>query len=351
MHFWVNSGSLYGNSLGGILSLTKISSLVEGNIGAGTISFEEGKIVLKGKNYYNKDLAAIYKKAGNNNIDEELLKKIPAGDVAAVMAFKITPETIKDLITMLGVDGLINMALAETGLSIDDIIKATKGDMALSVSDFTIAEKEKKMEMGSEEPYTYKSTEPDAKFLLATSIGDKAAFDRLSAAIKDLIAQKTGDEISDEINKKMPYSIKDNWFVTGNDSTSMNNFGNSKTDHLFIGKIKGHPMGGFIDIQKFISGSKPSYANDSVSTIIADESLKTWQDIIFYGGEFKKDHTEMYGEINFVDKKTNSLKLLNKYLGFIALKVMEDEKRREEERTSMDKNIRIDNLSTYPVNK
>ncbi|MBK8952993.1 MAG: hypothetical protein IPM85_12665 [Chitinophagaceae bacterium] len=207
------------------------------------------------------------------------------------------------------------------------------------------------MEMGSEEPYTYKSTEPDAKFLLATSIGDKAAFDRLSAAIKDLIAQKTGDEISDEINKKMPYSIKDNWFVTGNDSTSMNNFGNSKTDHLFIGKIKGHPMGGFIDIQKFISGSKPSYANDSVSTIIADESLKTWQDIIFYGGEFKKDHTEMYGEINFVDKKTNSLKLLNKYLGFIALKVMEDEERREEERTSMDKNIRIDNLSTYPVNK
>ncbi|MBK8952992.1 MAG: DUF4836 family protein [Chitinophagaceae bacterium] len=141
MHFWVNSGSLYGNSLGGILSLTKISSLVEGNIGAGTISFEEGKIVLKGKNYYNKELAAIYKKAGNNNIDEELLKKIPAGDVAAVMAFKITPETIKDLITMLGVDGLINMALAETGLSIDDIIKATKGDMALSVSDFTIAEK------------------------------------------------------------------------------------------------------------------------------------------------------------------------------------------------------------------
>lgn len=331
MHFWVNSGSMYGNSLGGILALTKIGSLVEGNIGAGTVSFEDGKIVFKGKNYYNKDLAAIYKKAGNTSFNEDVLKKIPAGDVAAAMAFKFKPETIKDLVTLLGVDGILNMALAETGLTINDIIKATGGEMVLSVSDFTVAEKEVKYEMGDGEPYSYKTTEPDAKFLFATSIGDKPSFDRLSEAIKDMIAKKAGVEAAGEVMNKFPYSVKDNWFVTGNNPTSMNSFGNSKTEHPFISKIKGHPMGGYADIQKFISGSKSSYANDSVATLIADESLKTWQDIIFYGGEFTKDYTEMYGEINFVDKKTNSLKLLNNYLGFIAIKMMEQEKRREAE--------------------
>lgn len=351
IHFWVNSGSMYGNSLGGILALTKIGSLVEGNIGAGTVSFEDGKIVFKGKNYYNKDLAAIYKKAGNTSFNEDVLKKIPAGDVAAAMAFKFKPETIKDLVTLLGVDGILNMALAETGLTINDIIKATGGEMVLSVSDFTVAEKEVKYEMGNGEPYSYKTTEPDAKFLFATSIGDKPAFDRLSEAVKDMIAKKAGTDVSEEVSKKMPYSVKENWFVAGNDSSSMNSFGNSKTEHPFISKIKGHPMGGYADIQKFISGSKSSYANDSVATLIAEESLKTWQDIIFYGGEFTKDYTEMYGEINFVDKKTNSLKLLNNYLGFIAIKIMEQEKRKKDEVKFPDEEIKIDNLNTFPINK
>lgn len=351
MHFWVNAGSLYSNAMPAVLALTKISLLFEGNISTGSLSFENGKITIKGKNYYNKDIAAIYKKMGDKKLDEEMLKKIPAGTVAAAMAFSFPPEMIKEIITLLGVDGLANMALAETGLTIDDFIKATKGDMLISVSDFAVTEKEKKIEMGSGEPYVYKTTEPDAKILFATSIGEKSAFDRLTEAIKDMISKKAGEEASAEIMNKVPYKLKDNWFVTGNDSVLMNNYGNAKTDHPFISKIKGHPMGGFIDIQKFISGSKPSFANDSLANIIADESIKTWQDIVFYGGEFKKDATESYGEINFVDKNTNSLKILNKYLGFIAVKFMEEEKRKKDEVKFLDEEIKIDNLNTFPINK
>ena len=351
MHFWVNAGSLYSNAMPAVLALTKISLLFEGNISTGSLSFENGKITIKGKNYYNKDIAAIYKKMGDKKLDEEMLKKIPAGTVAAAMAFSFPPEMIKEIITLLGVDGLANMALAETGLTIDDFIKATKGDMLISVSDFAVTEKEKKIEMGSGEPYVYKTTEPDAKILFATSIGEKSAFDRLTEAIKDMISKKAGEEASAEIMNKVPYKVKDNWFVTGNDSVLMNNYGNAKTDHSFISKIKGHPMGGFIDIQKFISGSKPSFANDSLANIIADESIKTWQDIVFYGGEFKKDATESYGEINFVDKNTNSLKILNKYLGFIAVKFMEEEKRKKDEVKFLDEEIKIDNLNTFPINK
>lgn len=352
MHFWVNAGSLYSNAMPAILALTKASLLFEGNISTGSLSFENGKIIIKGKNYYNKEIAAIYKKVSDKTLNEDMLRKIPAGNVAAAMAFSFPPEVIKEFITLMGVDGLANMALAETGLTIDDFIKATKGDMLLSVSDFTVAEKEKKIEMGSgEEPYVYKTTEPDAKILFSTSIGDKSAFDRLTEAIKDMISKKAGEEASNEIMNKVPYTVKDNWFITGNDSVTMNSYGSAKTEHPFISKIKGHPMGGYIDIQKFISGSKPSFADDKLANIIADESLKTWQDIVFYGGEFKNDATESHGEINFVDKNTNSLKLLNNYLGFIVVKIMEEEKRKSEEVKLMEKEIKIDNLNTFPVNK
>ena len=123
------------------------------------------------------------------------------------------------------------------------------------------------------------------------------------------------------VTGKIPYQLKDNWFIAGNDSVSVSGFGATNTDHAFISRIKGHPMGGFLDIHQFINGAKPMY--DSISMIIADQSLKTWQDIVFYGGEFKNNATETHMEINLVDKSTNSLKQLNSYLGFVA-KVMKD---------------------------
>jgi hypothetical protein len=86
-----------------------------------------------------------------------------------------------------------------------------------------------------------------------------------------------------------------------------------------------------MDIQKFITGARPSFASDSTATLIADESLKYWQDIIFYGEEYRDGGIESYFEINMVDKNTNSLKQLNNYLGFIAVKMIDLEKKRKEE--------------------
>lgn len=329
VHFWMNAGSLYSNALPAMLAITKASLLFEGNISAATISFDNGRITAKGRSYYNKELAAIYKKYSMKNIDEDMLKSIPAGDVAAVIAMNYPPEGVKEFISLLGVDGLVNMFLAEAGFSVEDFVKANKGDLLLSVSDFSFGEKEKTITMYDGTTSTYKSTQPDAKLLFATSVADKPSFEKLMTILKEKISQEAGASANDFVNK-IPYLLKDNWFIAGNDSVSVHTFGAAKTDHSFISKIKGHPMGGFLDIQKFISGSKASFADDSTATLIADQSLKVWQDIIFHGGEFKDGGTDSYMEINMVDKNTNSLKQLNNYLGFIAGKMREQEKKREE---------------------
>jgi hypothetical protein len=329
VHFWMNAGSLYSNALPAMLAITKASLLFEGNISAATISFDNGKITAKGRSYYNKELAAVYKKYSMKTLDEEMLKSIPAGDVAALIAMNYPPEGVKEFISLLGVDGLVNMFLAEAGFSVEDFVKANKGDLLLSVSDFSVGEKEKTMTMYDGTQHTYKSTEPDAKILFATSVADKPSFEKLMTILKEKIGQEAGASANDFVNK-IPYLLKDNWFIAGSDSASVHSFGAAKTEHSFISKIKGHPMGGFLDIQKFISGSKPSFASDSTATLIADQSLKVWQDIVFHGGEYKDGGTDSYIEINMVDKNTNSLKQLNSYLGFIAVKMKEQEKRREE---------------------
>ena len=69
---------------------------------------------------------------------------------------------------------------------------------------------------------------------------------------------------------------------------------------------------------------------DSTEWLVADASVKTWQDIVFYGGEFKNNATHMHAEINMGDKNTNSLKQLNSYVSVIA-RIMDEKEKKEKE--------------------
>lgn len=320
-HLWVNAGAMYGNSMPAMLAITKVSLLFEGNVSAATINFENGKIVLDAKNYYNKELAALYKKYSMKDIDPAIFKKIPSGDVAAVIGMNYPPEGLKEFVGLLGVDGLLNMFLAKENFSIDDFIKANKGDILLAVSDFKM---QKQTMTIDGDTYNYSQEKPEAKILFGASINDRASFDKMLNLFNKKIAEE-GGMAAEEMTKKIPYAIKDNWFLAGSDSAYLNSFGAASTDHPFISKVSGHPLAGFIDIQKFINGSRP--VMDSAGTLIADQAVKVWENIIFYGGEYKGDATISHAEINFVDKNTNSLKQLNNFISFMVVQEREKMKR------------------------
>ena len=241
---------------------------------------------------------------------------------------------------MLGVDGLLNVFLAEANISIDDFINANKGEILFSVSDFKIERKEMKESYGDGEAFTYKTELPSAKILFATSVKEKASFEKLINVLTETL-NKEGAEAAEMLNK-IPYTLTDKWFIAGNDSSAVHSFGTVSTNHDFISKIKGHPMGGYLNIQNFIKGAKNTIAKDSVGTLIADKSIQTWNDIIFYGGEFKDGGVESYAEINMVDQKTNSLKQLNSYFGFLAKLMRDQEKVRKEEYKMWDDEATID---------
>jgi hypothetical protein len=319
MHVWLNTGKLTAGS-NPYMSLIKANVLFEGNYTAMKVNFENGKIVMDSKSYYNKELAAFFKQHQAKNIDEEMLKKIPAGNVTGVFAMNYPPEGLKAFIKLLGVDGVVNDFLADLNITMDDFVKANKGDMVIAVSDFTYTEKERMMQFG-DKSIPYKTTAPEAKVVFATSVNDKPAFEKLMTALRNKLNSSAGEMFRQEAGK-IPYQLKDNWFVAGSDSGYINAFGSTSTNHPFISKISGHPRGAYVDIQKIISGMKPSL-NDSIARVIADESAKVWQDIITYGGDFDDDVSTGHFEINMVDKNTNSLKQLHNYIAMIA-KTMKD---------------------------
>ena len=311
LHFWMSNDLFMRqyNQMG--LSLFKASSVLEGNTTGFTVNFDNGKITGTSKTWYNKELGDLMKKYQAGNLNTDMLKKIPTGNVDAVIAMKYQPEAIKAFLKLLGIDGLADGYLNKAGFTLDDLINANKGDMLFAVSDISMNKETADMN-------SYGPSKPDAKILFATSINNKGAFDKLVDAGKNALSKIEG-EGSSEVLSKIKYEVKDNWFVISNSQENVNAFGSAATDHAFINKISGHPFGAYIDLKKIIEGFGPDKMAAKYGMASADMSkILIWEDIVMYGGEIKDGAGTSYFEINLTDKNTNSLKQLFNFVSSMA---------------------------------
>ncbi|HEY4147983.1 MAG TPA: DUF4836 family protein [Chitinophagaceae bacterium] len=311
VHVFVNSEEYFNNFIGGALSMMKLNVLYEGAASATTINFDNGKITMKMKGYYNKDMAKLMDKYPSHAIGADVINRIPSKNVAAAFVFNYPPEGLKELLKMTGVDGIVNSGFEKINYSMDEFVKANKGDIVLAVSDLQMKTKEIPMPgMDGQPGSTYKSTTPDAKILFAASINDKPAFDKLITSLKGLLQQYAPNGIPD-----VNYTLNNNWFAAGNSQDDINKFiSGGGSSQPFADKISGHAFGGYIDLQKIIGMGNDAASSDSSAKAAMDVSLKMWQDVTMYGDA----STGSYGEVNLVDKNTNSLKQLNQYIDKIA---------------------------------
>jgi hypothetical protein len=145
------------------------------------------------------------------------------------------------------------------------------------------------------------------------SINDKPAFDKLVGIAKAKVPPMP------ESGPKISYTLNDKWFAAGNSEEQVNKFvaGGANNKQPFVGKLAGHPMGFYVDLQKILKAVAPT-ATDSSSKVALTESLKVWEDMLMTGGELTDGSINGHFEINFVDKSTNSLKQLNQYIDKMA---------------------------------
>jgi hypothetical protein len=310
IHYWVNAEQYY-NFLGGALSLLKLNVLFEGNAYATALNFDNGKITLKSKGYYNKELRSLIDKYSSSSISIDMLNRIPSQNVVAVFAAKYPPEGFKDLIKLVGVDGFVNSFFSNVGYSTDEFVKATKGDVLLSVSDFNMNAQKATITGPNGETIPMETPDiPDAKILFATSVNDKPSFDKLFGIIQS--------KIPPDVASKVHFQLNNNWFAAGNSPEQVNGFLAGGNNHFpFAERLSGHAFGGYINVQQILKSVAPS-VTDSSHKAAMDLSLNMWQDIIMTSGGEKSGAYTGEAEINLVDKNTNSLKQLNKYLDAVS---------------------------------
>jgi hypothetical protein len=216
---------------------------------------------------------------------------------------------------VLGVDGYANMGLAFAGFSLDDFIKANKGDILVAITDL----KKKPVIIDSVVTDTANGIlQPDVIF--ASSVADKESFNLLI---------KAGEKLGKNIPANFPVTYKTDGklFAIGSSKEDIDKyFTGSNNSFDFLNKINGNPFGGYINFQFILKAMESDFSKDSTAKIIYDASLKMWDNVYMKGGNYDDGGITQTVEVNLVDKNSNSLKQLNQYLGLLA-KIKEQKKK------------------------
>ena len=319
VHFWINSEALMKGAGGGMamLNMLKMDKLYEGSVTVGTLNFESGKMTVDFKSYSGKTVADLLKKYSGSNVSEDMLKRIPAKDVGAVIALNFKPEGIKELLKLFGVDGLANIALAQAGFTLDDFVKANKGDVLISIGDFK-TRVDSAVTFGGDGTVT--KTTPE--YLFSASIGDKESFNKLIEAGKKLAGTQAASL------SELTFSSNANYFALGNSKEKVDKYlAGTNNNFGFISKLTGSPVGMYVNMQYILKSFQAENAKDSSAKVVMDESLKMWDNIYMTGGKFSDGGISYTVEIDLVDKSTNSLKQLNSYIAKLSTLAIERQKK------------------------
>lgn len=312
IHVWINSEEIMKNSTGlGMLGMLKLDVFIKDNISTYTVNFDQGKIDITHKGYGGKELMDFMKKYQGGSISADMINSIPSTDIDGILALHFQPEGLKELIQMIGLDGMINSYSDKIGFTLDDFVKANKGDLIVSLSDLNVKSGE--------------SGKPSMNVLFSVSIGDKASFQKLLDAGKQLGGSMGAADTS------VAYGQNDKYFAISNHQHFLNDFvGGTAHNHFpFMDQIGGHSVGLYFDIHRILSEIKSNATLDPDQDTVLDASLRLWKDLYGTSGDITDGAIIGHTQIDFMDPNTNSLVQLNQYfdkLSVIAIRKMEEEK-------------------------
>lgn len=297
--------------------------------------FEKGAVDMEMDYYFSKELAAIYKKYSNENMDEKLVNSIPSKDIDLLVAYNLKPKMIEDFLKEFKLDGLANLGLVAVGTSMETILSAFKGDMVFALTDMKLKTKDT-----TQNPDIYVSDMPDFNLTYAMNVNQLSSLQSLlDKGVSQSLLVKNGNTYS------MPYSDegalmfdKDKLVFSNQKTTAqafMENKGNAKEGlPADVWKnIVNNPITMYANIKKMMSVIPMEATSEMEKQLLADlQSMFTYAQI--YGGKMKGNANHLEGNLYFSNKEENAMiQLIN-----LGIKM-------KKEQDSRNKNIIADTLA------
>lgn len=331
--FWMSSEQIYAFNPGtpsGVAALvsTNVKKLTAGAFQTAALHFENGKITVNSNSYAGTEIKEIMKKYPMEKVNMGMLENYPSENVLGFMLVNFDLRMLGDILKLVGMDGFANMGLAEAGITLEDVLKAFKGEMALIGSDFSV------ISTPSEWDSTYKTTKPQIKWVFNMKVGDKAAFEKImsSPRIAPMFTKQGNDYVPAEgLAGPMAVSINSDRILLSSDAELMAAYtaGKSKVklDEGVENKAKGNVLSMYLSVEKLVNNlpaeemKVPDSVLNDIKGLLKDFTVATEP----YNGKSQKSVMEL----NFKNEGQNTLvQLVNftqKMYSYYLSKKKEDE--------------------------
>ncbi|RPE13694.1 DUF4836 family protein [Chitinophaga lutea] len=331
--FWMSSEQIYAFNPGtpsGVAALvsTNVKKLTAGSFQTAAVHFENGKIKVNSNAYAGTEMKEIMKKYPMEKVNMSMLETYPSDNVLGFVLMNFDLRMLGDILKLVGMDGFANMGLAEAGITLDDVLKAFKGEFALIGSDFSVVSQPSAWDS------TYKTTKPQAKWVFNLKVGDKAAFEKImsSPRIAPMFTKKGNEYVPNEgLSGEMGVSISNERILLSSDAELMAAYaagkGKVKLDEGIESKAKGNVMSMYFSIEKMVNNipaeemKVPDSVLNDIKGLLKDFTVATEP----YNGTSQKSTIEL----NFKNEGQNTLVQLanftQKMYSYYLSKKKEDE--------------------------
>lgn len=324
--FWVNSGSSVDNMP---IPFPKLKELTENSYTAGTLNFEEGKVVVNTRSYASKALADLLKKYSGPEANLDLVRTYPSNNISAFAVLAFNPEFFNALVRYVEVGGMVDGYLSKmmgTNYTLQDALKAIKGDIAIVVSDLA-AQSSTVAPMGARP-----SMAPNAKVLVNLPIGDRAQMNRILDKLSEqqMLVKVNNEYTLNPMMRAMgvSLSVDDKNILIATDSLVLMQYktgsGKAGISGDALNDLKGKPAVGFIDLERILAAFP---ARDSSSAKIMTSARETFRYAKGYADQYNGKYTEGHFELRLKNDKDNSLNSLIKFFA-VAGPTMQSAQRR-----------------------
>ncbi|MBK7691273.1 MAG: DUF4836 family protein [Bacteroidetes bacterium] len=330
--FWVNYEELYKQNKD--LSSSEVKAFIKEDyfrdaaLACG-FDFEKGAVDMTMDYFFSKELAAIYKKYSNDNVDESLISAIPSKHIDILVAYNLKPKMIEEFLKEFKLDGLANLGLVAMGTSMESIMSAFKGDMVMALTDMKAMAKD-----SVQSPMSYTTDFPDFNLSFAMALDDVSGFEKLlDKGVKQSLIVKNGNMYTMPNGGEGALMYDKSKFVYSNKVNNAQQFmsgkGNAKEGIPADAwkNIVGNPISMYADVKKLMEVLPIEPTTEDEKKLLAEvKQMFTFAQI--YGGKMKGNANHLEGNLFFSDKNENSMiQLIN--LG-IKIKKAEDAKKKNE---------------------
>lgn len=309
---WINSSASLDDMS---LPLPKLKELFSNTFTTATLNFDDGKIAINTKSYYSSQMKDLLKKYAGPEADLGLVEHYPSNNINSLAVVAFNPEFFNALVRYLEVGGVVDGYLTKmmgSNYTLQDALKAIKGDLALVVSDFA---------MPAADPAAgVAGLIPKFKMILNIPVGDKVQMNKLMDKVVEMqMLVKVNNEY-----RLAPAMQKMGWQVLVNDKNLL-----IASDEALLTQyraqsakaglskdamddFKGKQGVVYINLESILNGI-PAQSNAEINNILP-KAKETFKDMRFYSDKYNGNYAEGFFELRFKNEKDNSLSSL---LGFI----------------------------------